>query len=164
MKTFLAFAAALLIGAAALAAGLVSTINKTVLQNGLPFVSSPYTITGVQGPYVEALVPTATPLTMSDGIGNVQIANLQMLYFLSDNLDCTVGFYGNTAGTGAVVSGGSMNVQAGVPYEWDNSGGTGGGPAGANWLAMKITAGTTAQGAMSSGTATNIHVRSSLSQ
>jgi len=164
MKNILAFAAALLIATTALAAGLVSTVNKTVQQNGLPFASSPYNVTGVQAPYVETTVTTSSPLVMSDGIGNVQIANLQMFYLLSDQLDVTLGFYANTAGTGAVVSGGSQSLQAGIPFEWDNSGGTANGPAGANWLSLKVTAGTTAQGVSSSGTATSIHLRSSLSQ
>ena len=108
---------------------------------------------------------TGTAALFSDGIGNVQIANLQMLYLLSDSLDCSAAFYANSAGTGSAitVSGGTaISLQAGVPYEWDLSAGTS--PVTANWSALKITAGTTADSQPSSGTATNVHIRSSLSQ
>ncbi len=166
MKKLLALLAVVLCGATVFAAGnLVSTVNKTCQQNGLPFASSPYTITGVQAPYAETSVSTGTATLFNDGIGNVQIANAQMLYLLSDQLDCTAAFYGNSAGTGSAltVSGGtSLSLQAGIPYEWDTSAGTC--PVTANWSSLKITAGTTADGISSSGTATNIHIRSSLSQ
>ena len=93
------------------------------------------------------------------------IANAQMLYLLSDSLDCTAAFYSNSYGTGSAitVSGGtSISLQAGIPYEWDTSAGTC--PVTANWSSLKVTAGTTADGNVSSGTTTNIHLRSSLSQ
>jgi hypothetical protein len=139
----------------------VTTVNKTCQQNGLPFASSPYTISGTQAPYAEYTVTTGTPSVFNDGIGNVQAANLQMFYLLSDSLDVTVGFYSNSAGTGS--PGATITSQQGIPYEWDTSAGTGTFPS-STWASLKVTAGTTAQGQPSSGTATNIHIRSSLSQ
>lgn len=163
MKKIIAFVCLLLCGAGLLLAAdaVVTTVNKTCQQNGLPFASSPYTISGSQAPYAEYTVTTGTPSLFTDGIGNVQVANLQMFYLLSDQLDVTVGFYANSAGTGS--PGATISSQQGIPYEWDTSAGTGTFPS-STWASLKVTAGTTAQGVSSSGTATNIHIRSSLSQ
>jgi len=167
MKTILALACVLLCGAGLLfaAGNVTTTINKTCSQYGLPFASSPYTITGSQYPPGEFSVSYGTAQLLNDGVGSVMVANCQMLYVLCDSLDCTAAFYANSAGTGSTltVSGGtSLSLQAGIPYEWDTSAGTC--PVTANWSSLKITAGTTAQGVPSSGTATNVHIRSSLSQ
>jgi hypothetical protein len=164
MKKILAIACLLLCAASLVwaADAVVTTVNKTCQQNGLPFASSPYTISGSQAPYAEYTVTTGTPSLFTDGIGNVQISNLQMFYLLSDQLDVTAKFYANSSGTGS--PGATLSVQQGIPYEWDLSAGTVGQPSASNWASLSVTAGTTAQGISSSGTATNIHIRSSLSQ
>jgi hypothetical protein len=164
MKKIVALVCLLLCSATLLQAAdaIVTTVNKTCQQYGLPFTSGPYTISGAQAPYAETTVSCGTPTLFNDGIGNVQVPNLQLFYLLSDSLDLTAAFYANSAGTGSAIT--SLSVQQGIPYEWDTSAGTGSLPSPTNWASLKLTAGTTAQGNPSSGTATNVHIRSSLSQ
>ena len=45
---------------------------------------------------------------------------MQMLYCYSSALDGTLSVYGNTSGTGSPISGGTMAITAGQPYEWDS--------------------------------------------
>ncbi len=144
------------------AGNMTTVINKTCQQYGLPFVSSPYTITGSQGPYGEFSVSCGTPQLFSDGIGNVTVANLQMFYALSDSNDGTLAFYANSAGTGS--PGATISLIRGTPSEWDTSAGTGTFAMSSNWASLVVTAGTTAGGLSTSSTASNFHLRTSLSQ
>jgi hypothetical protein len=131
-------------------------------QNVTPPAVSTYSLTGVQAPPVEASVPVATPLVLVDGFGTLRYANLNFLYLLSDNLDCTVQFYTGTDGsTGAIGS--PITILAGSAYEWDANSGTS--PLGTSDAgSVKITATNYVGGVASGGTptSTNIHFRSSL--
>jgi hypothetical protein len=151
---------------------ITTTVTKNVVQTSLnsggqsqsitPPANSSYSLTGVQGPPVEASVPVATPLVLVDGFGTLRYANLNFLYMLSDSLDCTVQFYTGTDGaTGAIGS--PITIQAGTAYEWDSSSGTS--PLGtSNAGSCKITATNYIDTVASGGTptSTNIHFRSSL--
>jgi hypothetical protein len=141
---------------------ITSTVTKTVSQNGQVMASAQYTIAGVQAPAVETTVPVASPLTLADGFGTLACANLNLLYLLSDQLDCTVQFYTGTDGsTGAIGS--AITLLAGIPYEWDSQSGTS--PLGSsNAGSVKITATNFIKTVASGGTptATDIHFRSSL--
>ena len=139
-----------------------STVTKTVSQNGQVLASAQYQLAGAQAPAVETTVPVATPLILADGFGTLNHSNLNLLYMLSDQLDCTVQFYTGTDGsTGAIGS--AITIQAGIPYEWDSNSGTS--PLGSyNAGSVKITATNFIKGVASGGnpTATDIHFRSSL--
>lgn len=80
---------------------------------------------------------------------------IQMLYAYSTTLDGTLNVYSNTAGTGAAAA--HVNVTAGVPYEWDYL--TSGVTATlnlSNTNSLSFVAGSLANGATTSQTATNI--------
>ena len=137
-----------------------TTVTKNVAQPGMSPVSNSYDINGIQNPPLEAAVNYGSPLTISDGIGVLLYANLQMLYLLSDQLDATVKFYSATAGGGSLIA--TINLVAGVAYEWDTNSGTN--PLGTtNALSMVVTALNTVGGVASAITATDIHARTSLS-
>ena len=138
----------------------VTTITKTVAQPGMTPVNASYKISGMQNPPLETTVNYGSPVTINDGIGVLFYAALQMLYLLSDSLDATVKFYSATAGGGSLIT--TINLTAGVPYEWDSS--SGANPLGTtNTLSMVVTALNTAGGNSSALTATDIHARTSLS-
>ena len=138
----------------------VTTITKTVAQPGMTPLQSLYNLTGIQNPDLEVAVTYGSPLTVNDGIGVLSYAALQMLYLLSDNLDCTVKFYSATAGGGSLIA--TISLVAGVAYEWDNN--SGANPLGTtNALSMVVTPANTAGGVSSSLTVTNVHARTSLS-
>lgn len=135
-----------------------TTVSKYVAQSGLQFYPMVMTITGTQAPYAELTVTSGSTQTMSDGIGNVTAAHLQMLYIATDSLDVTL-----SCGTSTVfgTSAGTLSIQQGTPFEWDTSCGNLGFT---DWQSLSITAGT--GGTLSGGTAasTAVHIRSSLSQ
>jgi len=142
-------------------AGLITTtVQKTLLQNYLTFPSLSYTITGSQAPVVDFTLGSGSVLTLPDAIGVVNVANLQMLTVWTDSLDVTLS--ANTTSSFG-TSAGTLAVKQGTPYEWDISSGTAI-PGFTNWQSFSVTAGT--KGSLSGGTATatNIHMRSSLSQ
>lgn len=140
--------------------GITTTVQKSVAQSGLSFPTMVLTITGTQAPYAELTVSSGSTQTMSDGIGNGVKANTQMLNIWTDSLDVTVSA-GTTTAFG--TSAGTLSIQQGVPYEWDNSSGTSTCPF-TDWKSLSITSGTI--GTTSGGTAanTNVHIRSSFSQ
>ena len=79
----------------------------------------------------------------------------QFLYAYSTTLDGTLNIYSNTYGTGASAA--HVSMTAGVPYEWDYL--TSGVTATlnlSNTNSMSFTAGSLANGATTSATATNI--------
>lgn len=136
-----------------------STVTKAVAQNGQTLASASYTIAGIQCPALETTVAVATPLIIADGIGTLAYANLNMLYMLSDALDCTVKFYTGTDGTTGLIT--TITIQAGIPYEWDS----GTNPLGtSNAASVKITATNFIKGVASGGTptSTDVHFRTSL--
>jgi hypothetical protein len=138
----------------------ITTINKSVGQPGMAPVNNNYTLSGIQNPPLETTINYGSPITISNGIGVLFYAALQMLYLLSDQLDATVKFYSATAGGGSLIA--TINLVAGVAYEWDTNNGTN--PLGTtNALSMVITAANTAGGVSSGLTATNVHARTSLS-
>ncbi len=136
-----------------------TTVQKYVSQSGLQFYPLVLTISGSQAPYAELQVSSGSTQTLSDGIGNVTKANLQMLYIATDSLDCTLSC-GTTTAFG--TSAGTLSILQGIPFEWDS--GSGGTLGLSDWKSFSITAGTS--GTTSGGTAasTAVHVRSSLSQ
>jgi len=139
---------------------IITTITKSVTQPGTTPVSSAAKITGIQTPPLETTVNYGSPITINDGIGVLSYAALQLLYLLSDQLDATVKFYAATAAGGALIN--TINLTAGVAYEWDSGSGTN--PLGTtNALSMVITPLNTAGGVGSAVTATDIHARTSLS-
>jgi hypothetical protein len=92
-------------------------VTQSASQANLPFTASNVTVNGIQGPYVEgATVTYGSPLTISDGIGYLIPANLNYLYWLSDNLDCTVEFHDTTAGGGSVIN--TWYLTAGSSQQW----------------------------------------------
>ena len=136
-----------------------TTITKTITQPGMPALSSVTTLVGIQTPPLETTVNYGSPVTINDGIGVLDFASLQLLYLVSDQLDATVKFYSATAGGGTLIA--TINLQAGVAYEWDTS--ITPNPLGTtNALSMVITAANTAGGQASDLTATNLHARTSL--
>jgi hypothetical protein len=139
-----------------------TSITKGCNQYGLPFSGNSYTLTGVQAPYGELNVSAGTNTLLNDGIGNVQLASLQMFYGLLDTTDGTLSFYANSAGTGS--AGTTIAMTAGTPVEWDTTSGTAVCPIAASWQSLRLSAGTTAGGTATSATSTNVHLRSSLSQ
>ena len=80
----------------------------------------------------------------------------QIFYAYSSTLDGVLSVYGNTAGTGAAISGGTVALIAGQPYEWD----TGSGTTALNLSttnSVSFVAGTTAGGLTTTSTATTIN-------
>ena len=138
-----------------------TTITKSVAQAGLPFSSSAITVTGTVAPYIEAQVANGTPLTVNISLD----VNLNMFYYLTDNVDQTVKFYTLAGGAGTLVN--TWSPQAGVALEWDTSMPNSAAPI---WngsallacLSMVITTGTTADGISTSLTTTACHARSSM--
>lgn len=135
-----------------------TTVSKYISQSGLSFSPLTLTISGSQAPYAELNVSSGSTQTLSDAIGVVTAANVQMLYISTDSLDVTLSC-GTTSAFG--TSAGTKAILQGVPYEWDTSSGSLGLT---DWNSFSITAGTS--GTTSGGTAasTAVHIRSSLSQ
>jgi hypothetical protein len=137
-----------------------TTINKSLSQNNLSFLSLSLSITGAQAPVVDFTLSSGSVQTLPDALGSVNVANLQMLTIWTDSLDTKVSCGTSTAfGTSA----GTLSVLQGKPFEWDTSMGTS--QLGlSSWQSFSVTAGTS--GTLSGGTAatTNVHVRSSLTQ
>ena len=80
---------------------------------------------------------------------------LQLLYAYSTTLDGTLSIFNNTAGTGSAAK--SVVMTAGTPYQWDYL--TSGVTAAlnlANTNSITFTAGTTAYGATTATTSTNL--------
>ena len=143
---------------------LTTVVTKSVSQNGIAFSSSQQNISGQQTPPLDTSVTVGSPLVVVDGIGTLKYANLQLLYMLSDNLDCTVGFYTGTDGATGLI-GSPITILAGQAYEWDSAT-SGANPLGtSNCGSIKITATNYIDGVASGGTptVTNVHCRTSLS-
>ncbi|MGA2032858.1 MAG: hypothetical protein ABSG68_11410 [Thermoguttaceae bacterium] len=141
---------------------IISTVTKTVSQNGQQMPTSSYTVAGVQAPPLETDVPVATPLVLVDGVGTLKHANLNLLYMLADALDCTVQFYTGADGSTGPI-GAAIALVAGVPYEWDSN--SGASPLGSSDAgSVKITATNFIKGVASGGTpvSTPVHMRTSL--
>ena len=138
-----------------------TVITKSCAQAGLAFANSSYNLAGIQNPPLETTVTVGAPLVVADGIGTLSYTNLNMLYMLSDTLDCTVAFYTGTDGSTGHISP-SITILAGVPYEWDVNNGTS--PLGtSNCGSIKVTATAYKDGvADSTDTTTDIHFRTSL--
>ena len=144
-----------------MAGNINSTVSLSVAQAGLSFTNSNITIVGAQAPYLEDNVANGTPVVYSDGIGVLQYAKLGLFYFLSDNLDCTVGFYtGSDGATGLIGS--ALTCQAGQAYLFCTGIGTN--PLGtSNCASIKVTATLNVNGvAQTAITTTSVHARTSL--
>ena len=139
-------------------------IQKNVAQGGASFYPMTLTLSTSQALDAEFTVPSGGTVTLSDAIGNMTAANVQMLYVASDNLDVTLALGTTTSyGTGA----GTMSVLAGAPYEWDVTDGTKGFIASSgtaigftNWQSMSIVASTTASLTGGTAASTSVHIRS----
>jgi hypothetical protein len=94
---------------------------------------------------------TASSVMTAAGTGG-----MQMFYCYSSALDGTLSVYGNTSGTGSAISGGTMAITAGQPYEWDSltSGTSSIILTGTN--SITFTPGTTSGSLSTSTTATNV--------
>jgi len=135
----------------------VTTINKAASPSPEPFF---YTALS------KSFTSSANSVFDQGGIGagttsGVMTASgtggMQFLYAYSSALDGTLSVFGNTAGTGSAISGGTLAMTAGVPYEWDSatSGTTALMMASSN--SITFTAGTTAGGLATSTTATSFN-------
>ena len=143
---------------------LTTVVTKSIAQSGITFASSNATITGIQTPPLDTSVTVGVPVVVVDGIGTLKYTALQLLYMLTDNLDCTVGFYTGTDGSTGII-GSPITILAGQAYEWDSAT-SGTNPLGtSNCGSIKITATNFIDTVASGGspTVTNIHFRTSLS-
>lgn len=139
-----------------------TTITKSIAQAGLSFLNSDIVLTGNVAPYIETNVAVGTPETINVSIDTT----VNMVYLLSDQLDCTVAFYAGAGGTGTLLS--TQTIQAGTAFEWDSSMPASGSPtyhSGAltACLSMVITATAFIDGvAASTPTNTDVHARTSI--
>ena len=141
---------------------IVTTVQKSLSQNFATFPTLSTSFTGSQAPVVDFSLSSGSTQTLPDALGNVQVANLQMLTIWTDNLDVSV-LCNSTTAYGS--SSGTLAVKQGTPYEWDfqTSGGSATLPF-TDWKSLSVTAGTS--GTLSGGTAANTgcHIRASLSK
>jgi hypothetical protein len=148
-----------------MAGNVTSTVTLSVAQAGLAFTNGNFSVVGAQAPYLEDNVVHGTPNVYVDGIGTLNYANLNLFYFLSDALDCTVGFYTGTDGSTGLI-GSALTCYAGVPYIFATSsaGGVGSNPLGtSNSGSIKVTASLNVDGvAQTAITTTAVHARTSL--
>ena len=139
---------------------IVTRISKSLYQNGNTFPSLSTSVTGSQAPVADFYLNSGGTQTLSDVIGNVQVANLQMITVWSEALDVTVSC-GTTTAFG--TSAGTLSVKQGAPWEWDSSMGTAASQMPfTDWKSFTVTAGTI--GTTSGGTAatTYVHLRASV--
>lgn len=96
----------------------VTTINKSPYQSpaSVYFTSLSKSFTSSSE---SLLQQTVNSNSASSAMVGTSSGTPQMVYFYSPSLDGTLSLYPNTAGTGSIVSGGSVAIVAGVPFEWD---------------------------------------------
>ena len=137
---------------------IVTIISKSLSQNYNSFPSLSNSVTGSQAPTADFYLSSGGSQTLSDVIGNISVANLNMLTIWSDQLDATVSC-GTTSAFG--TSAGTLSVPQGKPFEWDSYMGTSQLPL-TSWQSFTVSAGTI--GTLSGGTAatTLIHLRGSV--
>ena len=132
-----------------------TTINKGAYQSpsSVQFYSLSQSFTSSACSVLQQTVSSgsATSLMTAASPGD-----MQMLYVYSSGLDGVLTIYDNTAGTGSAISGGTVAITAGNPYEWDAL------TSGTSSLmlsptnSMAFTAGTTAGGLTTSTTQTSV--------
>jgi hypothetical protein len=135
----------------------VTTVNKSVSPSPGAFyysaLSKSFT-SSVNSVFDQGLIGAGTTSGIMTASGT---GSMQFLYAYSSALDGTLSIYGNTSGTGSAISGGTLALTAGVPYEWDSatSGATALMLASSN--SISFTAGTTAGGLATSTTSTTFN-------
>ena len=144
--------------AASLGAGAglyVTTISKGAYQSpsSVSFQSLSKSFTSSAVAILDQSVSSGTASSVMIAAGT---GGMQMFYCYSSALDGTLSVYGNTSGTGSAISGGTMAITAGQPYEWDSltSGTTSIVLSSTN--SVTFTPGTTSGGLSTSTTATNV--------
>jgi hypothetical protein len=135
---------------------IVTTLSKSAYQNPstVYFGAVTRSFTSSAESLLQQTVNSGSTSTAMVGASS---DTAQMIYFSSSALDGTLGLYPNISGTGSVVSGGSVAVTAGAPYQWDYIlSGTTNSLALTSTNSLVFTAGTTAGGLTTTATNTSV--------